>query len=294
MSTLPPDTAPALPTLPEGPLDLRLVLVDMDGTLLDEHGEVPEPTWAMIDRLRERGIVFAPASGRQLHTLTAAFERVAEGMVFVAENGCLVVRDGEEISSTVLDTPFVLDVLDTLDGLVADGHDLGVVVCGKASAYVSRTDEKFWAEASRYYARLTAVDDQRAVLDGSAGIEDEIVKIAVYSFEDVEKEVAPALLHHRDPHQVVVSGHAWVDLMPPGANKGVAVRALQSSLGVTPAQTAAFGDYLNDLEMLRAVDLSFAMAEAHPAVVEAAAYRAPSFRDHGVLTVLEELLARLG
>ena len=51
-----------------------------------------------------------------------------------------------------------------------------------------------------------------------------------------------------------------------------------------------FGDYLNDLEMLDAGDLSFAMAEAHPEVLERARYVAPSHRDHGVLTVIEELL----
>ncbi|TIC82984.1 HAD family phosphatase [Nocardioides sp. GY 10127] len=268
----------------------------MDGTLLDADGEVPEGTWGLIERLRAAGVVFAPASGRQLHTLTALFERVADGMVFVAENGCLVVRDGQVISASTLEAGFVLDVLETLDGLAAEGHDLGVVVCGKESAYVSRTDPAFWDEASRYYARLTAVEDLRSVVDGSGGpdrIVDEIVKVAVYDFVDVEDGTAPRLLHHRDPHQVVVSGHHWVDLMPPGANKGVAVRALQESLGVTPAQTAAFGDYLNDLEMLQAAELSFAMAEAHPDVVEVAAYRAPSFRDHGVLTVLEELLDRL-
>jgi hydroxymethylpyrimidine pyrophosphatase-like HAD family hydrolase len=56
-------------------------------------------------------------------------------------------------------------------------------------------------------------------------------------------------------------------------------------------QTAAFGDYLNDLEMLGAAHWSYAMADAHP-VAAVARFRAPSNADAGVLTVIEELIAR--
>jgi hydroxymethylpyrimidine pyrophosphatase-like HAD family hydrolase len=59
---------------------------------------------------------------------------------------------------------------------------------------------------------------------------------------------------------------------------------------VTPAQTAAFGDYLNDLEMLRAADWSYAMADAHPDVAAVARHRAVERRGRGG-RVLERLLA---
>ncbi|MFN8085781.1 MAG: HAD hydrolase family protein [Microbacterium sp.] len=95
----------------------------------------------------------------------------------------------------------------------------------------------------------------------------------------------------RATHQVVVSGRHWVDVMNTTVDKGVALRSLQRALGVTPAQTAAFGDYLNDLEMLRAADWSYAMADAHPDVAAVARHRAPSNAEAGVVSVLERLLA---
>ena len=49
--------------------DLRLIAVDMDGTLLDAEGRVPDALWPLLEELRERDIHFAPASGRQLATL---------------------------------------------------------------------------------------------------------------------------------------------------------------------------------------------------------------------------------
>ena len=49
--------------------DIRLIAVDMDGTLLRPDGSIPEGLWPLLDRLAQRGIAFAPASGRQLATL---------------------------------------------------------------------------------------------------------------------------------------------------------------------------------------------------------------------------------
>jgi Cof subfamily protein (haloacid dehalogenase superfamily) len=263
-------------------IDLRLVVVDMDGTLLDEHGEVPDELWPLLDRLRERGIVFAPASGRQYATLVRTFERAGPDLTYIAENGSYVVRAGTELASVVLEREFVVAAVELLRDLSRAGHDLGVVVCGKQSAYTERDDEQLLVHVRPYYAALETVPDLLAV-------EDEVVKIAVYGFDGAEP-VAAALARFRETHQVVVSGEHWTDLMAAHANKGVAVARLQEELGITRAQTVAFGDYLNDLEMLDAADLSFAMENAHPEVLARARYVAPSHREQGVITTLTGLL----
>lgn len=260
--------------------EIRLIAVDMDGTLLDGEGAVPPALWPMLDRLRDAGIAFAPASGRQHATLRREFGAHGDDLVFIAENGTFVTRGDRELSSDVMDRSFV-------DGLIADirgfSHDVGVVLCGKASAYIERTDPAFRGQAEKYYARLADVADLTAV-------DDEILKVAVFDVENGEKNTAPALERHRLTHQVVVSGHHWVDVMNQGVSKGKALRAIQDLLDVTPEQTAVFGDYLNDLDMMDAADFSFAMANAHPDVAAAARYRAPSNVDHGVIQVLERLL----
>lgn len=212
-------------------LDLRLVVADMDGTLLDEHGQVPDALWPLLETMRARGVLFVPASGRQYATLHREFAGAAEGMPFIAENGSYVVRDGVELSSDPLGGAFVREVLLALQELTAAGADLGVVVCGKRSAYVSRTGDAFLGEARKYYAALEVVPD---LLD----VEDEILKIAVYDFGDAEQQTAPHLARFRsDATRVVISGKHWIDLMSATADKGAAVRSLQAALGITPAQT---------------------------------------------------------
>jgi hydroxymethylpyrimidine pyrophosphatase-like HAD family hydrolase len=161
--------------------------------------------------------------------------------------------------------------------------DVGAVVCGKRSAYVERTDEAFLAEVRRYYVRHQIVTDASAV-------DDDITKVALFDFGPAERTTAPALASFAATHQVVVSGEHWVDVMNRTANKGAALRRLQRDLGVTPAQTLVFGDYLNDLEMLDAAEWSFAMANAHPEVIGRARHLAPSNNDNGVLRTITRLL----
>ncbi|MCX5267552.1 Cof-type HAD-IIB family hydrolase [Streptomyces sp. NBC_00199] len=277
---------PAVSEPPTAPADIRLIVTDMDGTLLDDEKKAPADLWRVLALLRERGVHFAPASGRQYATLAADFAEIAgaaEGMAFIAENGAYVVRDGQELSSDPLDPAVVVRVTEAARKLAADGVDVGAVVCGKRSAYVERTDEAFLAEAARYYLRHEVVEDVTAV-------DDDIVKIALYDFGSAEESTAPALAPFARTHQVVVSGEHWVDVMNRTAHKGAALRRLQHELGVTPAQTMVFGDYLNDLQMLDAADWSFAMANAHPEVVRRARHLAPSNNEDGVLRTITRVL----
>jgi hydroxymethylpyrimidine pyrophosphatase-like HAD family hydrolase len=181
-----------------------------------------------------------------------------------------------------MDAAFTASLVTRLRALAAAGRDLGVVVCGKRSAYIERADDAFLPEAEKYYARLEAVPDLLAV-------DDQILKVAIFDFADAAA-TAPALDDLRATHQVVVSGEHWIDVMNQGVNKGVALRRLQAATGIAPEQTAVFGDYLNDLEMMDAASLSFAMANAHPDVAARARYSAPSNLEHGVITTIEKLL----
>ncbi|MFF3908017.1 Cof-type HAD-IIB family hydrolase [Streptomyces sp. NPDC001848] len=269
--------------LPGEPLDIRLVVTDMDGTLLDGGGRLPEGLWPLLAELRRRDVLFSPASGRQYATLARQFAEAGDGMVFVAENGTYVVRDGVELSSDPLDPTVAARVVATTRRLVADGVDVGAVLCGKKSAYVERTDEAFLTEVRRYYALLRTVDDLTTV-------DDEFLKVALYDFGPVARTTAPALEPLTSTHQVVVSSDHWVDIMNRTANKGAALRRLQSDLGITPAQTLAFGDYHNDLEMLDAAEWSFAMTNAHPDVRRRARYLAPPNTENGVLRTITRLL----
>ncbi|MFD8733401.1 Cof-type HAD-IIB family hydrolase [Streptomyces sp. NPDC059618] len=273
----------ATPAPLPGRPDIRLVVSDMDGTLLDADGRVPDGLWPLLAELRRRGIVFSPASGRQYATLAHLFAGEDDGMVYVAENGAYVVRDGLEISSDPLDPAVTARLVKTVRQLADEGVDAGVVVCGKHAAYTERGDTAFLDEVAPYYHAHRLVDDATA-------LDDEIVKVAIFDFGPAARGTAPALASFADTHRVVVSSEHWIDVMNHTADKGVAVRRLQDHLGIGPAQTMVFGDYLNDLGMLDAAEWSYAMANAHPDVIDRARHLAPAHTDDGVIRTIRSVL----
>ena len=99
---------------------IKLVASDMDGTMLDPEGELPQETFELVDRLHDAGIRFVAASGRRFDTLQAQFAPVADRIDFVAANGAQVVVDGRLIDREVFSHAAVrrlahaVDLFDTL------------------------------------------------------------------------------------------------------------------------------------------------------------------------------------
>ena len=89
---------------------------------------------------------------------------------------------------------------------------------------------------------------------------------------------------------IVVSGEFWLDAMNPDTNKGAALDFLQQSLGVTPAQTMAFGDYYNDIELLARAEYSFVMENANEDMRRYGRFLAESNDRHGVTRAIRRLL----
>jgi len=262
---------------------IKLIMSDLDGTLLDDHGQLPAGFDEVMAELQARHVVFAPASGRQYYTLRRTFDKYADDFLFLAENGSYVVYHDTEIFSKTLAPATVQLVLEKARTLEA--QDIHIVVCGKKSAYISSHDPDFVQEVEKYYVQCAFVADFNA-------IEDEILKIAFCDMKNqqAEQTIYPVLLALQNQAQIVLSAKIWVDVMVKEINKGVAIRQVQQILRLRPEECAVFGDYLNDIEMMRAASYSYAMDNAQPAVKQAARFLAPSNRDGGVLQVIRGLI----
>ena len=120
-------------------------------------------------------------------------------------------------------------------------------------------DAVFVENMAMYYARCTKVPDLLEFVKNEP-----VCKVALFCKDAAETDVVP---HYKrelgGKLQVALSGADWVDLMRLGLSKGVAVGVMCENLHITSAQCMAFGDYLNDLELIRSVGESYAMANAH-------------------------------
>jgi Cof subfamily protein (haloacid dehalogenase superfamily) len=278
------EATPVQPPVFDPRPDIRLIVTDMDGTLLDGQSQVHDNFWPLVSELHRQGILFCPASGRQYHTLREQFAEIADDVVFIAENGSFVMRRGLEVSSDCLEAADAHAIIDTLRRSITAGVDSGIVLCGKTSAYLERADPEFLSQVAPIFAALTVVDD---LLDVT---EDEFLKVSVFDFGDPEKTTAPLLAGFGDTHTVRVSADHWVDVTSSTANKGQAIRHLQAELDITADQTMVFGDFLNDLEMMDTASYSFAMDNAHPELRERASFIAPSNLENGVVRTVSTIL----
>lgn len=166
------------------PQDIKLVVADMDATLLDADGQIPAGFWPMLDRLNQKGVTFVPASGRQYQTLQQMFSRSVRPMSFIAENGNIVSLDGNVIETHTVSRDLVKQVIDICDKAAETGeYNIGLVVCGLNAAYIQRTDEEFIAEVSKYYAKVEPVNNLREVLDY---VDEKFLKLAIFDFEPAE------------------------------------------------------------------------------------------------------------
>lgn len=261
--------------------DIKLIVTDMDGTFLNSKYEVSPDFPKVYEELKKRNILFVPASGRQMSGITQYFSDIENEIGFIAENGGYVVYKNEEIFADKLSQKSISDIIQT----VREIPDARAVLSAKGSSYYESEDQNFVDYFSKYYIK----NQKRENL--TLEVDDSVFKIAIYHPVSAEEFLYPALKKFENEDLVVVvSGKYWVDIMNKHTNKGNAIEKLQKSLNILPEQTMAFGDYLNDIEMLKNARYSYAMKNAHPSVKEAAKFEACSNDSFGVLETIKNYL----
>ncbi len=263
---------------------IKIIFCDMDGTLLNSKSQLPEGFDKMIELLKSHKIIFAPASGRQYFALKKMFSKYAEEFLFLGDNGTLVMQGGKEIFSSPLENSAVESVLK-----VAENLDKKIlrVWSGKKNAYILDWQDtpNLQAETEKYYTRNVAVKSW-------AEIDDTPIKISICDPNGhAEETVYPQFKQFSDKLQVVLASSQWVDITAQGINKGAAIKKIQQLLNISPSECAAFGDFMNDFEMLQSVEYSFAMANAYPEIKKIAKFETLSNDDFGVRAGIEKLIS---
>jgi Cof subfamily protein (haloacid dehalogenase superfamily) len=256
----------------------------MDGTLLNSRYELSKDFYPIFRKMQASNILFAAASGRQYFNLLQRFETIKDEMIFIAENGSYVVCKGEDMLIQDMDHEL------TKEQLLKARYipDTYVVLCGKKTAYVENDHPVFIDKVKLYYDKFEIVEDLLKVEN------DRFLKIAICDLAGAENNSYTHFQHQKDTIQVKVSGEIWLDISHKLADKGRAIALLQKEYNITIDETMAFGDYLNDLEMMHQAHFSFAMENAHPAIKQAARFIAKSNDQNGVIEVLHQMLSSKG
>ena len=258
---------------------IKLVVTDMDGTLVDSKKELHPETIMCIKKLLQQGIYFAVASGRQFQNLNKHFSDIKEDIILISDNGTIVHDGLEKIYVDAMNSEDVMEFVTFLRTI----SSIDIVVCGVDSAYIENSDTKVVAVASEYYESLTIVDKFESIIQT-----DQICKVSIYDWIDAETNAYPVIKNSEYPFSINLSGEKWVDVMNDHAGKGHANKIIQEKYSIDKKECMAFGDYLNDYTMMLACGETYAMKNAHPKLKNVCKYEAQSNDDAGVVQILKK------
>ena len=260
---------------------IKLIASDLDGTLLlNGAQQLPEDIFPLIRKLKEMGVLFVAASGRQYGNMKRLFAPVACDMGYICENGAVALWNEQLLYEDIFDRDLMMDIFKAVE----EREDAEITCSAKDYHYIMPKTEHFKD------LLLNKIKVDCKIIHSAEEITEPCIKMAIYGKYGVTDE---ALEYWRkrfgERCKVVTSGFAWIDFIPFGTNKAKGVKKFQEILHISPEECMVFGDEYNDIEMLQAVKYSFAMAHSKEGVREQANYVTER-----VQTVLEKLIAAEG
>ena len=229
---------------------IKLVTCDIDGTLIPRVSMPLDPVYfEYIRRLRDRGVAFAAASGRQYFRLRQMFAPVADEIFFICENGA-VVSDGDRLlSTTALDEQKARE----LAALILSNDELEVLISGPESCYI--------LPKTQDYVRLVCdeLGYQTTIVSSLDDIREPIVKVTAYRKAGAAA-IAPLFTAWGEVFNMAIAGPEWLDFTL--SDKGTGLDVICGEMGISPDEVMSFGDNFNDLPLLDKVGVPFIMENA--------------------------------
>lgn len=254
-------------------MEKKMVFFDLDGTLLNRDNRVVPSAKQAIRALKENGVIVAIATGRAPFMFTDIRKELNIN-TFISFNGQYVVKEGE----AVFQNPLEPDGLKKL-GFQASQNDHPMV-------YLDHIEMKANLAGHRY------IEDSLASLNFSyPAVDPDFHKRRnVYQallFCEGKEELS--YLDHYDGFEMIRWHEFSVDVIPSGGSKAEGIKCLLKHYGIDRTNAFAFGDGLNDIQMLNFVGTGIAMGNASPEAKKAADFVTKSVSEDGIVYGLEKL-----
>lgn len=262
---------------------VKLIASDMDGTLLDENGQVPPETFDLILALRERGVRFVASSGRRYDRLCDFFSPVKDRMDFVASNGAQVFADGVQIDREVYSHLAIRRLAKT----VAMFPNMHLALFDRTKSYLLDDEDKFVREVDKDLPNVERIYElpspQVSIIKASIFCDDGNVMDNAYV---LQRELGGLFTF-------APSGSSYIDAMQPGISKASGIAQVMEYHGIDASEVVAFGDAMNDYEIIRFVGTGCAMANGRPALRAVADRVIGSNVEHAVQSEMRRVLESL-
>ena len=254
---------------------IRMIVTDMDGTLLDAKNGISEKNRAALKEAAAKDVHVAIATGRMHLSALPYAKEIGVTAPIVSCNGALVkTTAGEELFASPIAPDVVREILD----------------CMKERGWYVQlyTDEGlFFCERDRRacaYEKIAGIEGKAVGWDGLYALGTRVFKLLSISDHAEETAARAAEISRMFEGKVraVRSKEKYVDIMAEGVSKAASIERLAVSLGISLQEVLALGDSDNDCEMLSAAGIGVAMTTGTAAAREAADFLAENGAADGV------------
>jgi Cof subfamily protein (haloacid dehalogenase superfamily) len=284
-------------------MTIRLLALDLDGTLLHSRGHITERNREALARARDCGVRVAVVTGRRFRDARPIALDLGLDVPVIAHNGALTKH--ARTLETVAVNPLPLDVArDAMkigraageDPLISDDHEgLGILIYDHISgenralmeyiAWAKRIHGDEGVEAIRKVESVEEYLDHSPVHLAFSGSCARMKSLAIELKEQLSTRVKIFVTSYPP------KDFALIDLVHPEASKGAGVAAAAAELGITRDEVMAVGDNLNDLEMLHYAGVPVVMQNAEPELRQVGHFHVTASNDaDGVAVAVERFI----
>ena len=272
---------------------IKLIVFDLDGTLLNDEREIGEKSFELIEKLKEKGVHFSFASGR-LHSALVKYARQLNITTpLISLDGSLIKsHPGDEIIfHSYIPRKHVEKAI-----RLADKYLLKIALCHGDAIYYTEENSLIPDMIEKYGAKFEEVESYKDYLDSTLEI------VMAGDYRDSIKYVTQKLMF---PHTFGLStnyykshshpGIYYIETRRMGTSKGTGLKKLMKHVGVGYSETAVLGDWYNDRSLFDTKALKVAVANAVPEIIRLADFVTKrSNNEDGAAEFLEMVLSSKG
>ncbi|WP_304341135.1 HAD family hydrolase [Metaclostridioides mangenotii] len=250
-------------------MQYKLIVTDMDGTLLNREQEMTPKNREAIDFALENGVSVALASGRMYDSAKQHIEYLNMDIPIIACNGSLIkLSNGTLIYSNKIDTELCLKAVEVLEK-----YNVYYQCQHEDLLFCKESDNK----DSIYYKINEFMKTQTKVVIED-DLKDSILNNDILKFTIIEENnisILPVIKEELEKIEGLKITSSWennIEIMSEGVDKGQAIKMLCEHLNIDRSEIMAFGDNYNDIEMLEYAGLGVAMGNSNDDIKESADY----------------------
>ncbi len=267
-------------------IPFKAVAVDMDGTFENDDKQFDHERFEQVlTKLREHHVHFIVSSGRPLSRLRQDFYDFLDRIDIVADNGSILTQDNKIIARHVFTYKTGIKLINFIQ---VNYPEIKIAASGLERSYINKkAPTQFKSLMHFFYPDAVEMANLLEIPTS-----DSLTKLTLSCSAELAIEIEKKFnASNAERIHCTSSGFNNIDVMPNGINKGQGIKYFLRYFNVKPEELIAFGDGMNDQEMIELAGYSYAMKNADERMKKIAKYEAPSNNDMGVLQVLESYLA---